>query len=140
MLVCLFSCFWQIEWIYFIGLQIFFTLPIITYLLWPAAVITRQKKKVWIHVATTTATEKYHCFYKYSLKRFNFSRSVGKEAYFRGNFPPSHPFNSFPNGSRELDVSHSASQILFSALIFYWHLEEFVEFTIPAGSLKTFNY
>lgn len=87
LLLCSFPYFWQIEWIYFIGLQIFFTLSI-TYLMWPAAIITRQKKKVWIHVAIATATEKYPCFYKYSLKRFNFSKSVGKEAYFRGKFHP----------------------------------------------------
>lgn len=44
LLLCSFPYFWQIEWIYFIGLQIFFTLSI-TYLMWPAAIITRQKKK-----------------------------------------------------------------------------------------------
>lgn len=44
-------------------------------------------------------------------------QGAGGEVYFRGKFLPSGPFNNFPNGNGELDASHSAPQILFSALI-----------------------
>ena len=62
------------------------------------------------------------CLPKYSLQRFNFGVGGMGRSVFQCQFSHSHSFNDFPNGTGELDASHSAPQILFSAL--NWHFKD----------------